>query len=206
LHTIERLIAVINRAPLVRSPEFAYRVIAERWRDSPLSAIGAFERGGRYNAPRTFPILYSADTPVTAMQEAESLFLTSDGNLMGVPRDPEIILTIECTLMRVLDLTTPELYLELGTTREELISVKPSRFIVNARNEETSTQQLGSACFRSRGVSALKVPSAQNLDGYCLDIFIESLVVGERVAVLDTSGRMKAEIEGKFRDERTIPK
>lgn len=171
-------------------------MIAERWRDSPLSAVGAFERGGRYNAPRTFPVLYSADSPVTSMQEAEALFVTADGQLRGVPRDPEIILTLECRLLRVLDLTIPDLYSELGTSSEELISSVPSRFILNARNEETPTQQLGLACFLSGRISALKVPSAQNQDGYCLDILLESLVAGERVAIRDKSGRLKAEVNG----------
>jgi hypothetical protein len=122
LHPTDRLTTYLERAPLVSSTEFTYRVIAERWRDSPLSAIGAFERGGRYNAPRTFSVLYSADSPVTALQETEALFATSDGQLHGVPRDPEIILTLECTLLRVLDLTKSNHYRDLGTTREELIS------------------------------------------------------------------------------------
>jgi hypothetical protein len=52
------------------------------------------------------------------------------------------------------------------------------------------------ACFRSGRISALKVPSAQNPTGYCLNIFIESLVIGERVAIRDDSGRLKAEING----------
>lgn len=198
LHSIERIIPVLQNAPLVASPEFTYRVIAERWRDSPLSAIGAFERGGRYNAPHTFPVLYSAGSPVTALREAEGLFMTADGQLQGVPRDPELVLTLECTLSRVLDLTIPELYSDLGTSREELVSLNPSRFIVNARKEETPTQLLGSACFRSERISALKVPSAQDPEGYCVDIFLESLVIGERVSILDKSGRLAVEIKGRF--------
>ena len=63
-----------------------------------------------------------------------------------------------------------------------------SRFILNARKRLTPTQQLGTTCFRTGRISALKVPSAQNARGYCLDILIESLVVGERVALLDKSG------------------
>jgi hypothetical protein len=42
----------------------------------------------------------------------------------------------------------------------------------------------------------LKVPSAQNAKAYCLDVLIESLVVGERVAILDESGRLKGEVNG----------
>jgi len=196
LHSIEKIIAVLDRAPLTAYSEPSYRVIADRWRDTPLSAIGAFERGGRYNAPHTFPVLYTADSQMTTLLEAEDLFTTADGQLRGAPRDPDLILTLECSLLRVLDLTVPDIYPELGTSYDELVGASPSRFILNARKKLTPTQQLGSACFRSGRISALKVPSAQNPKGYCLDILIESLVVGERVAILDKSGRLQAEVNG----------
>jgi hypothetical protein len=47
-------------------------------------------------------------------------------------------------------------------------------------------------------VSAVKVPSAQRAEGYCLNILLESLVVGEGVVVRDKTGRLKAEIIGKI--------
>jgi hypothetical protein len=99
-----------------------------------------------------------------------------------------------------LDLTVPALYDALGTSRQELISSTPSRFILNVRNEETPTQQLGSACSYSGRVSALKVPSAAHPDGFCLDILLDSLIAGEHIAVLDKSGRTKSEVMG------TIPR
>ncbi len=196
MHSIEKIIAVLSRASLTSHSQPSYRVIADRWRETPLSAIGAFERGGRYNAPHTFPVLYTADSQVTALLETEALFTTADGQLRGAPRDPDLVLTLECSLFRVLDLTVPELYPELGTSYDELVSPVPSRFILNARKKLTPTQQLGSACFRSGRISALKVPSAQNAKGYCLDVLIESLVVGERVVILDKSGRLKGEVNG----------
>jgi RES domain-containing protein len=116
LHSIEKIIAVLEHAPLISYSEPSYRVIADRWRDTPLSAIGAFERGGRYNAPHTFPVLYTADSQMTALLETEALFTTADGQLRGAPRDPDLILTLECSLLRVLDLTVPDLYPELGTS------------------------------------------------------------------------------------------
>lgn len=165
MHSLERLITVLDRVPLTVYSGFSYRVIANRWRDSPLSAIGAFELGGRYNAPQTFPVLYSADSQMTALLETEALFITADGQLRGAPRDPDLILTLEYTLPRVLDLTVPGLYADFGTSGEELVNPVPSRFILNAGNKETPTQQLGSACFRSGRISALKVPSAANPKG-----------------------------------------
>jgi len=166
LHSIEKLITVLERASLVHCAEFSFRVISDRWRDTPLSAIGAFQRGGRYNAPETFPVLYTADSQMTALLEVEALFMTADGQLRGAPRDPDLILTLECDLVRVLDLTVPQLYADLGTSAEELVSSVPSRFILNAHKRQTPTQQLGMACFRSGRISALKVPSAQNPTGY----------------------------------------
>ena len=196
MHSIERLIPLLEKAPLVSFSGFSFRVIADRWRADPLSAIGAFERGGRFNAPRVFPILYSADSQLTALLEVEALFVDAEDQLRGAPRNPDLILTLDCTLLRVLDLTVADLYADLGTSHEELISNTPSRFISNARNQETPTQELGQACFRSGRISALKVPSAVNPKGYCLDILIESLVVGERVALLDQNGLLHAEVTG----------
>jgi len=196
LHSIERLIPLLEKAPLVSFSGFSFRVIADRWRADPLSAIGAFERGGRFNAPHMFPILYSADSQLTALLEVEALFVDGEDRLRGAPRNPDLILTLDCTLLRVLDLTVANLYADLGTSYEELVSNTPSRFLSNARNQETPTQQLGQACFRSGRISALKVPSAVNPKGYCLDILIESLVVGERVALLDQNGLLQAEVTG----------
>jgi RES domain-containing protein len=198
LHSLEKLVRALERSPLIPYAGFAYRVIEDKWRDSPLSAIGAVQRGGRYNAPNAFPVLYSADSQMTAMMEANALFVTADGRLEGVPRNPDLILTVQCELLRVLDLTVPDRYDALGTTREELVSSNPSRFILNARGEETPTQRLGSACSYSGGVSALKVPSAAHPAGFCLDIFLDSLLIGEQISILDESGRIKAKVQGSI--------
>jgi hypothetical protein len=133
---------------------------------------------------------------MTAMMEVEALFMTADGQLQGAPRNPDLMLTIQCTLLRVFDLTVDDFYAELGTTLEELTSSSPSRFILNARGLETPTQRLGAACSFSGNISAIKVPSAAHPQGFCLDIFIDSLVVGEKLSILDTSGRIGAEVEG----------
>jgi hypothetical protein len=42
----------------------------------------------------------------------------------------------------------------------------------------------------------MKVPSAANLDGYCLDILPDSLLVGEGVTILDDTERIKVTING----------
>jgi hypothetical protein len=133
---------------------------------------------------------------MTALLEVEALFATADGQLQGAPRDPDLLLSLHCELARVLDLTQDNFYKEIGTTRDELVSLSPSRFIVNARGEETPTQSLGAACSFSGSVSALKVPSAANEQGFCLDIFPDSLLVGEQVTILDDSDRIRSRIDG----------
>jgi len=196
LHSPERLLRALENAPVEPFSGFVYRVIAERHSDSPLSAIGSVRAGGRYNAPNTFPVLYCADSQMTALLEVEALFTTADGQLKGAARDPDLVLSLRCELARVLDLTDEHFCHELGTTRDELVSLLPSRFILNARGEETPTQKLGAACSFSGGVSALKVPSAANETGFCLDVLPDSLLVGEHIAIQDDSGRIRGRISG----------
>jgi hypothetical protein len=105
-------------------------------------------------------------------------------------------LSLNCELAHVLDLTGEKFLAELGTTLEELTRVTPSRFILNARGEETPTQTLGAACSFCGAVSALKVPSAANRDGYCLNILPDSLLVGEHITILDDTDRLRGRIEG----------
>jgi hypothetical protein len=133
---------------------------------------------------------------MTALLEVEALFTTADGQLKGAARDPDLVLSLRCELARVLDLTDEGYLRELGTTRHELVSMNPSRFILNARGEETPTQILGSACSFSGHISALKAPSAASGEGFCLDVFPDSLLVNEMVSILDDSARIRAVIKG----------
>jgi RES domain-containing protein len=197
VYSIERLKATLNTTPLVTYSGYSYRVIDDRWRNDPLSAIGALQSGGRYNAPGTFSLLYTANSRITAFKETQALFDTEDGQLRDVPRNPELVLTLEVTLLYVLDLTDTDLCARLGTSYEELVSVSPSRFILNAQGRTTPTQDLGAACYLSERISALKVPSAAHSDGVCLDIFPDRLFLGERVAIRDDHHRLRDEIEGK---------
>ena len=196
MHPPDKLLRALEHAPVEPFSGFVYRVIAERWRESPLSTAGSIRVGGRYNVPNTFPVLYCADSQITAMFEVEALFATADGQLRGVARDPDLVLSIRCELARVLDLTDSSFHKELGTTRDELVSLTPSRFMANARGEEVPTQALGAACSFSGRISVLKVPSAAHDEGYCLDIFPDSMLIGEHLSIVDNSGRIAEHIRG----------
>lgn len=194
---IERVNTVLDAAPLVSYSGYSYRVIEDRWRNDPLSAIGALKNGGRYNAPEAFLLLYTANSRVTALKEVEALFDTSDGQLADVPRNPELLLTLEIALHHVLDLTDSALCAALGTSREELVSETPSRFILNAQGKTTPTQDLGAACYASERISAVKAPSAVHAAGYCLNIFPDRLFRGEHVTIRDEHQRLRDEIKGR---------
>ena len=198
MHSVEQLIPVLEQTTFASFSGFTYRVIADRWRASPLSAIGALHRDGRFNPPGEFAVLYTADSQLTALREVEALFLDADGELRGVPRNPDLILTLECSLLSVLDLMEPEVLKQLAMSREELVADSPSRFIENARGRRTPTQELGSACFRSGHISAIKVPSAANPSGFCVDIFPECMFEGEYVRVRDDAEVLCAELLGQI--------
>jgi len=85
-------------------------------------------------------VLYTADSQLTALREVEALFPDEAGALRGAPRNPDLILTLECSLLSVLDLMDAELLKQLGTSYEELVAETPSRFIENARGRTTPTQ------------------------------------------------------------------
>ena len=197
MYSIERLKAILNTTPLVTHSGYSYRIIEDRWRNDPLSAIGALQTGGRYNAPGAFSLLYTANSRITAFKETQALFDAEDGQLRDVPRNPELILTLDVTLLCVLDLTDPDLCTRLGTSCAELVSTTPSRFILNAQGKATPTQNLGAACYLNERISALKVQSAAHTDGFCLDIFPDRLFVGERITIRDEHHRLRDEIDGK---------
>ncbi len=60
------------------------------------------------------------------MMEIEALFTTADGPLRGVPRNPDLVLTIQCVLSRVGDLTQRR-------TSIRLLSRYLRRFTLNRR-------------------------------------------------------------------------
>jgi hypothetical protein len=97
-----------------------------------------------------FAVLYTADSQFTALQKVKVLFLDEAGDLRGVPRNPDLVLTVECSLPSMLDLTDAGFPEQLGTSREELIAESPSRFIENARGRSTSNSTTRFRLFSQR--------------------------------------------------------
>jgi RES domain-containing protein len=166
-----------------------FRCVAWKYQASMLSAIGSYKTGGRFNPPSTFEALYLADTPNTAMLEVGMLVQTNE-RLIGVPTRPMGVLSIDCRLERVLDLTDPNMQEALGTNPQEL----SGNWLVMQRSRQTPpTQRLGRAIHALESIEAFWVPSARAMGARNLVVLPTRLQAGSsRVRVYDPDGIFEA--------------
>ncbi len=135
-----------------------------------LSGEGSLKYGGRWNAPGTFPVIYSSTRPGTAVEEAFQR--AADYELIPDDLKPRLTCGIESNLYRVIDLTGKNLpaWLKLADWMQENFSR------INDSGSETLCQALGRAA-RNSGVSALFCPSARVAGGVNLVAFPDRLRV-----------------------------
>ncbi len=141
-----------------------------------VSGEGSLRHGDRWNAPETFPVIYSSTRPGTAAEEAFQL--AADYDLAVGDLQPRIICGIGWDLARVLDLTgdTPA-WLDLPQWMQENFHG------INDSGYETLCQAFGRAA-RNAGISGLLCPSARVPDGVNLVVFRDRLRKAETVRVL----------------------
>jgi len=179
----ESLTAALAKAPPLNFLGHTYRVIDDEFRTDPLSGIGSVLKGGRYNSPHTFEALYTSDSRVTALHEVAALFGDVDA-----PRSPELILTVDVRLTRVLDLTDEIVCKLLGIATDDLAAP----FLEDQlRGGEAATQRLERLIFTLRRFSALRVPSAARVGAENLVILPARLGRGELVRLHDERGRWR---------------
>lgn len=126
----------------------------------PRSGAGARRRGGRFNPPDSFPVLYLALSPATAAAE-----LHRGAEAMGLPTSavlPRELYRYDVDLTTVLDLRDEATRQALEVTIDELLAADRSR-----------STQLGAAA-AARGIQALICPSATGV-GYVVAVFVENL-------------------------------
>jgi RES domain-containing protein len=186
----------MNVRPNPRYAEFAYRLRKSTltpvaWKGSTfrsveleyaspeqiLSGEGSLKFGGRWNAPESFPVIYSSTQPGTAVEEAFQL--AADYELAPDDLKPRITCGIEWNLSRVIDLTGGGLpaWLKLADWMQENFSR------INESGFETLCQALGRAA-RNSGVSALISPSARVTGGVNLVVFRDRLRTAESMRLL----------------------
>jgi RES domain-containing protein len=183
VHDDATLTAALRRVLPSMFAGYTYRVIDDVFRTDPLSGIGSVINGGRYNAPRMFEALYSSDSRITALHEVAALFGDVD-----LPRSPELILTLEVRLLRILDLMDSHVRDTLGTSQNELIA---PYFEDQLHGGEPSTQRLGRLVFTSERFSGLRVPSAARPEAENLVLLPTRFGPDELVRLYDERGRWR---------------
>jgi len=142
-----------------------------------ISGEGSLRHGGRWNAPETFPVIYSSTRPGTAVEEA--FRLAADYELSPDDLKPRITCGIASDLARVIDLTRSALptWLKLAEWMFEDFSG------INRSGFETLCQAFGRAA-RNSGISALLCPSVRVAEGINLVVFRDRLRKAEMVQLL----------------------
>ena len=181
--------AALERLPGRPAAGTAYRVIPARFYLTALSAVGARQRGGRYNPKGQLEALYLSESPVVALQEVEALQRTSR-ELVGLTFSPKTLLSVQYDLSRVLDLTDPDVQSALATDRAELTA---PWLLAQAAPGGAPTQRLGLAAHAS-GLEALRAPSAKDPGAANLVIFPDGLLSTSALRVFDDSGFIDARL------------
>jgi RES domain-containing protein len=154
----ERDEELLARAATTRLQGIAYRNQPPGF--DPRSGAGARRRGGRFNPPNSFPVLYLAVTPDTAAAE---LHRAAEGMGLRVAAVlPRELYRYDVDLVRVLDLRDRSIRDALGVTLDELLAA-----------DRTRSHQIGEAASRL-GVQALVCPSATGV-GDVLAVFVDNL-------------------------------
>lgn len=148
----------------------AYRNQAAGW--DPRSGEGARRRGGRFNPPHSFPVLYLCITRPCVVAE-----LTRQAQRQGLTVAdllPRELWQLNAELTKVLDLTDPSTLRALDISTDDLI-----------RDDHRFTQELGEAAHQ-HGFNGIRTPSATGVD-HVLAILPENLsgvvVVAELIEV-----------------------
>lgn len=169
--------ARLNGVGLVGLASVGYRHQAPGF--DPRSGEGARRFGGRYNPPRSFPVIYLCLTRPCVAAE-----LVRQAIRQGVQVEdllPRELWSIATDLEKILDLSDVSVLTAVGLGPADLV-----------RPGHAFTQQIGEAA-HERGVQAIKAPSATGVDEV-LALFPENLGVAtlqvELVEVWESSQDM----------------
>ena len=130
-----------------------YRVTTLRYRrpDEILLGEGSYRNGGRWNAIESFRAVYGSVDDVTALKESKAN--AEYANLPYPFRETRLIVAVELSLSRVIDLTANNTLKALGVTEEELRTEDWRK--VQEQGFESLTQALGRAVFDATGEGLL---------------------------------------------------
>lgn len=146
----------------------------------PLSGVGARRRGGRFNPPRSFPVLYlGLELDTVAAELRRSAARTGLNVLDALPRE---VFRYDVDVSRVLDLRDPSTLDALETTLDELLAADRLR-----------GQQIGVAALHS-DAQAILAPSATGT-GTVLAVLLDNLGASRCTANLQATWRSLGDFE-----------
>lgn len=129
----------------------------------PLSGEGARRKGGRFNPPDSFSVLYLCSTRACAVAE----FYRAGNRLAIGPEGllPRHLYRYDIRLDRIVDLTRTESLGQLGIPQSDLVG-----------ENHSATRDLGKMAY-SLGIQAIRSPSATGRDDV-IALFIENIGSG----------------------------
>lgn len=145
-----------------------------------LNGLGAFAHGGRWNAPRTFPVVYGSTDGATALKESQA----NDRYYRVVSRKARIYVCLGFRLQRVLDLSDPAVLGDLKITVEDLRAEDWRK--QQARGVESLSQCIGRAA-HAAGAEGILVGSAAVRGGLNLAFFPRNQDADSRVILHDAA-------------------
>lgn len=142
--------------------------MAAKW-DDPLSGEGARMRGGRFNPPDSYPVLYLCTTRPCTVAELRQLGRRQIIGVEGLL--PRVLYRYEISLDRVLDLTSSVTLQHLEITAQQVTGA-----------DLAIPRQIGEAA-HATGIQAVKAPSATGVDEV-IAVFPELLGSGHLIPEL----------------------
>jgi RES domain-containing protein len=167
-----------------------YRFCSRRYANlnDAISGFGSQLRGGRFNPPRSFRIVYLSIDRATA--EAEILKRPKNPKAKPLADFPLLppkndLLTVRAVLHTVLDLTDTTVLARLSTVGVDLEFLTHEEWwVANERGAEAATQAIGRVAFEL-GLHGLITYSAAEGGNKNLDVFTPNLPIGCGLEVVD---------------------
>jgi RES domain-containing protein len=162
-----------------------YRAVQDKYRQTPLSAVGSIRVGGRYNPKGVFEALYLAESPEVALGEV-GFSRSSGGKFETQPLAPYLLLSVQVQLQQVIRLE--DWLADLEINLENLLA--PWRHLQN-EGKLPLTQAIGTAALNV-GLEGLIVPSRLRGDAHNLVVFPSNLQTDSSIEVFDLEGGISA--------------
>jgi RES domain-containing protein len=169
-----------------------YRVTTLKYRNPQIILLGegSYRNGGRWNAIESFRAVYGSVDDVTALKESKA---NAEYAHLPYPfRETRLIVAVDVSLSRVVDLTASNTSKALDVTEEELRTEDWRK--VQEQGFESLTQALGRAVFEARGEGLLAF-SARVAKAINVAYFPENKLRGSEVRLCQPQELRNLELE-----------